>query len=69
LPVPEPDRERLRAIRRGEVPLADVVVNIAAAECELERLRASDSVADQPDRKWVDDWLHRSHVAYWAETP
>ncbi len=69
LPVPTRDRERLRSIRRGEVPLADVVAAIAAAERELERLSASDAVADQPDREWVDGWLHRSHVAYWAETP
>ncbi len=69
LPVPEPDRERLRSVRRGEVPLVEVVAQIATAERELERLRASDAVAAQPDREWVDDWLHRSHVAYWAETP
>jgi len=21
----------------------------------------------QPDRRWVDEWLHRTHLAYWRE--
>jgi len=23
-------------------------------------------VPEQPDRRWVDDWLHRSYAAFWA---
>jgi uncharacterized protein len=66
LPVPEPHREYLRAIRRGEVPLADVLAAIDRAEVDLDRLRTSAFVPDQPDRAWVDAWLHRSYTAYWA---
>ena len=65
LPVPEPHREYLRAIRRGEVPLHDVVAAVDDAEAELNRLRTSASVPEQPDRAWVDHWLHRSYLAYW----
>ena len=60
LPVPEPDRARLRAVRAGEVPLAEALDAIRAAEARLEGLRDSPAVPDQPDRALVDDWLHRS---------
>jgi len=66
LPVPEPDREYLRSIRRGERPLAEVLDAIAAAEARLGRLRDSASVPDEPDRGWVDDWLHRRYLEFWA---
>jgi uncharacterized protein len=66
LPVPAPDRSYLRAIRRGEVPLAEVVDAVARAESELERLRESSTIPAEPDRGWVDDWLHRSYLGYWA---
>jgi hypothetical protein len=66
LPVPEPDREYLRSIRRGERPLAEVLDAVAETEARLERLRDSASLPDEPDRRWVDDWLHRSYTEFWA---
>ena len=66
LPVPEPDREYLRSIRRGEVPLDEVVDAVSEAEHKLTVLRDSSSLASQPDRVWVDDWLHRAHLEYWS---
>jgi uncharacterized protein len=65
LPVPEPDRERLRAIRRGEVSLVEVLAAIEEAEAALAGLHDSAHVAAEPDRGWVNGWLHRSHLAYW----
>jgi uncharacterized protein len=66
LPVPEPGRSYLRAIRRGELPLADVVESVSEAESRLAALRDAHAVPDQPDRAWVNAWLHRSHLDYWA---
>ena len=66
LPVPEPHRAHLRAIRRGEVPLDEVVAEVDRAERQLEDLRETPDLPPQPDRGWVDDWLHRSHLEYWA---
>ncbi|HEY6792700.1 MAG TPA: nucleotidyltransferase domain-containing protein [Trebonia sp.] len=66
LPVPEPDRSYLRAIRRGEVALAEVLEAIGAAEARLVALRDSAGVPEQPDRAWVDGWLHRSYLDFWA---
>lgn len=66
LPVPEPHRSYLRSIRRGERSLSEVLDAITAAEERLAVLRDSDAVPPEPDRRWVDDWLHRSYMAYWA---
>jgi uncharacterized protein len=66
LPVPEPDREYLRAIRRGAVELDEVVAAITTSEEQLVGLRSSSELPDEPDRQWVDEWLHRSHLDYWS---
>jgi hypothetical protein len=66
LPVPEPDRQYLRAVRRGEVGQAEVIGAVEAAERKLEALRASVAVRSQPDREWVNGWLHRSYTRHWA---
>jgi uncharacterized protein len=68
LPVPEPHRGYLRAIRRGELPLEEVLDAITGAEERLARLRDSPAIPDQPDRQWVDGWLHRSYQNFWART-
>ena len=65
LPAPEPDRAYLRSIRRGERPLDEVLAAITDAEERLTRLADNPAIADQPDRRWVDDWLHRSYQAFW----
>ena len=66
LPVPEPHRAYLRSIRRGEQPLAEVLDAVSDAEARLTQLRDTPAIAEQPDRAWVDDWLHRSYLNFWA---
>jgi hypothetical protein len=66
LPVPEPRRAYLRAIRHGQVPLAEVLDAITSAETQLIQLRGNSAIPDQPDRSWVDDWLHRSYLNFSA---
>ena len=66
LPVPEPDRHYLRSIRRGEVAQAEVIGAVEAAEARLESLRASTAIPAEPDRDWVNSWLHRSYANYWS---
>jgi uncharacterized protein len=68
LPVPEPDRAYLRAVRRGEVEKEEVVAAVDRAEQQLVALRDTPSLPEQPDRAWVDAWLHRSHLAYWERS-
>jgi len=66
LPVPEPSLRYLRSIRRGEVPMHEVITATDDAERQLISLRASAAVPELPDRGWVDGWLHRSYTSYWA---
>lgn len=66
LPVPEPDLSYLRAARRGEVELGDVLDAVELAERRLTELGQRADLPAQPDRAWVDGWLHRSHLAFWA---
>jgi uncharacterized protein len=66
LPVPPPERDTLRAVRRGELRLADVLDLITGAEARLTELRDSSALPEQPDRSWVDGWLHRSYLNFWA---
>jgi len=65
LPVPEPDLSFLRSVRRGEVALPHVLKSLERAEAELVTAGAGSGVPDEPDRRWVDDWLHRSHLRFW----
>ena len=66
LPVPEPHRAYLRSIRRGERPLAEILDAVPDTEARLAQLRDSRAIAEQPGRRWVDDWLHRSYLSFWA---
>lgn len=66
LPVPEPERSLLRSVRRGEQDMSSVVAQIDEAEAQLTSLAESSGVPDQPDRRWVNDWLHQAHLRYWS---
>lgn len=66
LPVPEPEGSLLRSVRRGEVPLGDVLDAVCEAEARLVALQQAPDVPPEPDRAWVDHWLHRSYLAFWA---
>ncbi len=65
LPVREPDLSVLRAVRAGQYSRDDVVDMVADV---TERLRAAAESSDlpaEPNLTWVNDWLHRHHLAYW----
>ena len=66
LPVPEPSLGYLRAIRRGEIPLQEVVQAVDGAEHQLLSLQSRSALPEEPDRDWVDGWLHRSYLSFWA---
>jgi hypothetical protein len=69
LPVPEPHRQYLRAIRRGEVALPEVIAAVDAAERALLSLRDNPAIPEQPDPDWVNRWLHRCYQRYWSSLP
>jgi hypothetical protein len=39
---------------------------ITDAEERLSGLRDSAGIPDQPDRRWVDEWLHRRYQEFWS---
>jgi uncharacterized protein len=47
--------------------LAEVLDAIAEIEAKLARLSENPAVPDQPDRVWVDDWLHRAYQNFWSQ--
>jgi hypothetical protein len=67
LPMADQHRQYLRAVRRGETRLGDVLAHLDEYEGRLDTLGRLSTVPDQPDRRWVDDWLHRWHLDYWAQ--
>jgi uncharacterized protein len=40
---------------------------ITSVEARLTELWGSPAIPDQPDRRWGDDWLHRSYLNFWTE--
>jgi hypothetical protein len=66
LPVPPPHRDTLRAVRRGDLRLAEVLALVTDAENRLTGLQDSSALPGQPDRGWVDGWLHRSYLNFWS---
>lgn len=66
LPVPEPDRTWLRAIRAGTVALEEVVTEIDAVTARLEALTAGGGLPDRPDAARVDAFLVSAYERAWA---
>jgi uncharacterized protein len=65
LPVPEPARGELMAVRRGELPLADVVAGLHARTAELEQALLASSLPDEADRDAIDAFLVRAYEEAW----
>ncbi len=66
LPIPEPDRELLRAIRAGRLPLTETLDVIAGFRERLERELDRDTLPDEPDRAWIDAWLIHTYQQHWT---
>ena len=66
LPVGEPARARLRAVRAGTVPLAEVLEEIDAVTAELEAEATAADLPDEPDRARIDEFLVRAYRQAWA---
>ena len=65
--LPRPNAAALRAVRLGEVPLAEVEERIAAAAAELAAAEASSVVPAEADREWADALVAESYGAAVAE--
>lgn len=66
LPVPEPELSRLREVRSDRWPLSDVLTWLEELEADLTALGGSSDLPPEPDRSWIDGWLHRSYLESWS---
>jgi hypothetical protein len=71
LPMPEPSRERVRQIKRGEVPSFDEVlseIDEVRREVELRLASARTPLPEAPDVNRISVWSVSAHRRHW-ETP
>lgn len=66
LPVPEPDRAALRAVRNGSVPLDEVVARLDELTARLERMTAQSDLPPAGDQDRVDRFLVEAYREAWA---
>ncbi|CAA9478919.1 MAG: hypothetical protein AVDCRST_MAG85-535 [uncultured Solirubrobacteraceae bacterium] len=66
LPVPEPQRELLMRVRRGEPTLDEIVAEIDATTARLEQAVRDSDVPEDADRDAVDRFLVEAYEESWA---
>jgi hypothetical protein len=66
LPVPDPELDALRSVRRGEWSLVDVEAWLVELEADLVAATGTSDLPESGDRSWVERWLTRSHQQFWA---
>jgi predicted nucleotidyltransferase len=67
LPIGEPERSRIRAVREGQVSYEESVAWIEQAERDLARAHERSRLPDAPDRARVDAWLVEAYQRSWRE--
>jgi hypothetical protein len=66
LPMPEPDRSRVMAIRTGERSFEEAIAEIDALEQRLADALERSSLRDEPDREAVDAFLVEAYRRAWG---
>ncbi|HTX00888.1 MAG TPA: hypothetical protein VMD59_19055 [Acidimicrobiales bacterium] len=56
----------LRALRRGEVAFDDWWARSLQLDASLEELLSDEALPDGPDRRRIEAWSVRAHLAQWA---
>ena len=65
LPVGEPARTRLRAVRAGDVPLPEVLAEIEDVRDRLAAAAASVDLPERPDAARIDAFLLSAYRRFW----
>jgi predicted nucleotidyltransferase len=66
LPVPEPDRARLREVRAGTPTLGEIVEQLDDVTARLERHVSASGLPDRPDHARVDRFLVSTYERAWS---
>jgi hypothetical protein len=67
LPMPEPARSRVFAVRRGDVAQADVLGEIAELESQTRAAVAHTGLPERPDTAAINRYLVRAYQSAWSE--
>jgi uncharacterized protein len=67
LPVAEPERSSLMQVRRGEVPLAEVLDRLHESSGRLEHAMLARDLPEEPDYGRVDRFLVDAYQGAWAD--
>lgn len=65
LPIPEPRRSEILAVRLGEVALDECIKWAESLENTLERLCHEADLPEHPDREHLNKWLAQTYVEAW----
>lgn len=70
LPMLPEARDRVLAVRRGEVSFWEALAMVNSLAAQLRELRDQNhgGLPDEPDQEAVDRWLHRAYTAAWERT-
>lgn len=66
LPMRDDIRQHILAVRRGEVPLADMLVDAERLRAQLEELRAVSTLPAEPDMAAINAFLVRAYPDGWT---
>jgi predicted nucleotidyltransferase len=66
LPLPEPDRTAILAVRQGEVTFDQVRARIEESEAALVRAQARTTLPERPDSTRVAAWLVSAYLRQWG---
>lgn len=66
LPIADPERERLLAVRRGDVLLRNVLDRLHEQTAQLESAMLGNELPEEPDRDAVDRFLVDAYQRAWS---
>jgi hypothetical protein len=66
LPMPEPERQRILAVRTGSVPFEEVLAEADELRSRLEELVRSSPLPEHADDAAVNAFLAGTYRAWWA---
>ena len=66
LPMPEPERSRVMAVRLGERSFDEVIAEIDEVEARLSTALERTSLPEEPDRDAVDAFLVDAYRRAWS---
>ena len=68
LPMPEPQRARVIAVRQGRVMLGEVLTETGQVEQELADLQTTSPLPERANTAAVEDWMLETYHEHWKAT-